>query len=374
MNPLLPGVRDNRTAEAAGAIRSRRTGKWRTVALILALSTVLASAADHAIAAWIGVREGGSAYRRIGPESGPQVFGAGSSLLQFGLSWPEVSQALGRGIENWGVPASSPEIWEISQAGATNTDLMLIGVSVYDLNEYHVAERRANFVRLAQTVRDLRDSKADWELSARLLNQYLFIYARLLFPTAGYTDKTHVGLRAKARAMLRLPSAAEDRDNELVLPSKPILQFGDSKTRVSNWDDARMLRRLALLRSENRGKHAFDGPKRLAFNRMLSTARSHGDIIIVVLPVTEAYAREFLTPEETAQFEESLSEARVIAPAVRIIRLDRVPGLMAHEYFSDLVHLNAAGREIATAAFLDAFKASAHSSRGNQKPAARSSE
>jgi hypothetical protein len=251
---------------------------------------------------------------------------------------------------------------------------MLIGVSVYDLNEHHVAERRANFVPLAQTVRDLRDSNADWELSTRLLNQYLFSYARLLFPTAGYTDKTHVGLRAKARAMLRLPSAAEDRENALVLPSEAILQFGDSTTRVSNWDDARMLRRLALLRSENRGRHAFDGPKHLAFKRMLSLARSRGDIIMVVLPVTEAYAREFMTPDDSARFEEGLNDAVSVAPATRIIRLDRVPGLMSHEYFSDLVHLNAAGREIATSSFLNALDGSVDASDGDHAAALRSPE
>lgn len=36
-----------------------------------------------------------------------------------------------------------------------------------------------------------------------------------------------------------------------------------------------------------------------------------------------------------------------------VIRLDREPGLTSHDYFSDLVPLNSAGRRIATKAFLN---------------------
>jgi hypothetical protein len=271
--------------------------------------------------------------------------------------WPEVSEALGQGIENWGVPASSPEIWEVSQRVAANTNLTLIGVSVYDLNEYHVADGRARIVPILQTIQDLRDSNADWELSRRLLNQYPLAYVRLLFPTAGLTDKVHVGLRAKVREFVGLRAAAEDREDALILPSDPVLQFGDSSKKVSDWDPARMLRRLALLRLENGGDHVFNGPKQLAFKRMLLQAQTRGPIILVVLPVTDSYTDEFLTSEVTARFEAVLADAQRQATETTIIRLDQVRGLSSDEYFSDLVHLNAAGRRIATDAFLSRLNA-----------------
>jgi hypothetical protein len=245
----------------------------------------------------------------------------------------------------------------VSQRVAANTNLTLIGVSVYDLNEYHVADGRARIVPILQTIQDLRDSNADWELSRRLLNQYPLAYVRLLFPTAGLTDKVHVGLRAKVREFVGLRAAAEDREDALILPSDPVLQFGDSSKKVSDWDPARMLRRLALLRLENGGDHVFNGPKQLAFKRMLLQAQTRGPIILVVLPVTDSYTDEFLTSEVTARFEAVLADAQRQATETTIIRLDQVRGLSSDEYFSDLVHLNAAGRRIATDAFLSRLNA-----------------
>lgn len=355
----LPSTGDSGSGQA---VRSWRSPKVR-LALVLALSILVASVADHAIAAWINLQKFSPTYRRIGPEERPQIFAAGSSLLQFGLQWPDVASFLGQGLENWGVPASSPEMWERAQPVAPETNLMLIGVSVYDLNEYRVAEGRANLVPIVQTLRDLRESNSDWSLSQRLLSQYLLKYARLLFPTAAFTDKVHVGLRAKARVLLGRPAAKEDLENELVLPSKPILQFGDSTLKVSNWDDARMLRRMALLRLENEGRHAFDGPKRLAFRRMLTKAGMQGGVIVVILPVTDAYAAEFLTPDVTREFEAAVADARRLVPDAIIVRLDREPGLSSNQYFSDLVHLNSAGRRIATDAFLRQLRDSAHHSQ-----------
>jgi hypothetical protein len=240
----------------------------------------------------------------------------------------------------------------MAQRGAMDSDLMLVGISVYDMNEYRVAESRAHLVPLAQTLADLRASSADASQYRRLLGQYPMAFVRRLFPTAGYTDKVLVGLRAKARVLLKLPSRAEDEENALVLPSGAVLQFGYSSKKVSDWDIARMVRRLALLRSENGARHAFDGPKQLAFKRMLAWARSRGDVIIVVLPVAQAYADEFLNAEVMARFEAALADAHAVAPEAMLVRLDRAPHLSSHDYFSDLVHLNGAGRQIATDVFL----------------------
>jgi len=327
--------------------------KLRAVAILCA-SILVASIGDVALAAWLGIGWGpASAYRRIGPESGPQVFVAGSSLTQFGLSWPEVSRFMGQGVENWGVVASSPDIWEVSQRAATNADSTIIGISVYDLNEEHLSEARARVVPLSQTISDLRHSGADWELSRRLLDQYVTACIRLAFPTAGLTDKVQVALRAKMRELVGSSLAAQDRENELVLPTRPILEFGDSTVKVSDWDEARMVRRVALLRAENHGLHRFDGPKNLAFKRMLLRAHERGAVIIVVLPVTDAYLDAFLTADVNRRFEQVLAEARHVLPEATVVRLDRVPGLTSNRDFSDLVHLNSDGRRIATDAFLD---------------------
>ena len=338
--------------------RSTRGATKAQLAGIVFLSIVTASLADHAVAWWIrrDVRGGGTGseigiYRRIGPKTGPQVFGAGSSLLEFDLSWGEVSAFLVQGIEKWGVAGSSPDIWEISQRVATNANLMIIGVSVYDLNELHVSAFRAGIVPLAQTIRDLWDSDADWQFSRRLLGQYQLMYVRRLFPTAGESDAVLVGLRTKLRERLNQASA-EDREGALFLPSEPILEFGELTARVSDWPAARLLRRLALLSAENGGKHAFNGPKRLAFHRMLRRAQQQGRVIVVVLPVAQAYVDTFVTPDVVNRFEQTLTEAFRIVPEARVIRLDRVQSLTSHDYSFDLVHLNSAGRRIATAAFL----------------------
>jgi hypothetical protein len=85
---------------------------------------------------------------------------------------------------------------------------------------------------------------------------------------------------------------------------------------------------------------------------MLTRARQQGRVLIVVLPVASSYTREFLTPEVIRDFESALSDAHQSAPEAVVVRLDRVPALSSSEYFSDFVHLNSAGRAIATEAFI----------------------
>lgn len=316
---------------------------------------VIASMGSNLVSNWIGLPKPGAAYRRIGPQSGPQVFCAGSSLLQFGLSWPQISKTLGQGMENWGIGASSPSEWEMSQSMATNVNLMIIGVSVYDLNEYHLCNSRANIVPLTRTIQDLWRSGMSWQFSKRVLSQYPLAYLRELFPTAGNSDAVLVGLRRKLPAKLRTSAAAEDSANSMVLPKAAVLEFGGSTEKLSDWPEAKTLRRLALMRSEIQGLHDFDGPKQLAFRRMLQRAKECGASIVVVLPVAPLYAHEFLTPEVNRKFEKSVAEAQRAFPDARLVRLDQVAALQSDEYFSDPVHLNGAGREIATEAFLKAL-------------------
>ena len=320
--------------------------------LVVCSALVIAIVFNYLVAFWIKLPDYTPIYRRIGPETGPQVFCAGSSLLQFGLSWPEVSKTLDQGIESWGVAASTPSEWEVFQTLAKSTNLMIIGVDLYDLNEYHLCEGRASVVPLAQTILDLWQSRPGWQFSKRLLSQYPLSYLQKLFPAAGSSEAVFVGLRRLLPERLRPSSAAEERANALVLPSDPVMNFGATDAKVSDWTPDKTLWRLAQMRSETGGKHAFNGVKRLAFERMLLRARKHGSVIVVVLPVSPAYAHQFVTPQVVHDFESALDEAQRIDPEAQFVRLDKLAALNSDECFGDLVHLNNAGKRIATEAFL----------------------
>lgn len=328
-----------------------RTG-GRHLAAVLLASVLLAALLDRVVAEVIALPRPSSTYRRIGPRDGPQVFCAGSSLLQFALSWRDVSAEIGQGIENWGVGGSSPDIWEMSQPLAANANMMIIGVSLFDMNEYRQADSRANFVPLSQTVLDLWSSQPGPGVSKRLLEQYGLALVRTVFPSAGSSDAVLVGLRRLGRRLLALSTAAEDDANALVVPKGPILEFGEYRDRITDWSAGRTLRRLSLLRSESGGRHGFVGPKQLALRRMLRRAGESGCSIVVVLPVAPAYLKEFATPRVVGEFEEALRQATDGAQRVDVLRLDRDPGLNADDVFADLVHLNSDGRARATQAFL----------------------
>lgn len=319
------------------------------------LSLVLASAANHFLARWLAITrtEGVGIYRRVGPEGGPQVLCAGSSLLVSALSWSNVSEALGQGVETWGVGGSSPEIWEEWQARRPLANTTIIGVSVYDLNEMHLAEDRAAVVPLSRTVDDLWRSGASPALSHRILAQYALTYVRLLFPTAGSGDKVLSGLRSKAADLLGMQARLTEYEGVVHEPKPPLLDAGDSTDTVTEWSSARVLRRLAALRVENRGRHEFfKGPKHAAFHRLLSQARRQGRVIIVVLPVTREYSQEFLDAADDAAFEKAIQQAMAIVPDATLVRVDRLPGISDPRYFLDLVHMNSLGRRVATQALL----------------------
>jgi len=340
----------------SGSVRGNTSHPRRMrPAAVLLVSLVLASSANHLLAHWLGLSwtEGMGIYRRVGPETGRQAFCAGSSLLVSGLSWSKVSEALGQGIETWGVGGSSPDIWEEWQHQRPLSNTMIIGVSVYDLNEMHLANDRATIVPLSRTINDLWASDADPALWHRVLTQYSLRYVRLLFPTAGNADQVQVGMRSKVAEQLRLQASLAEHEGVVFEPSPPLLDAGESTATVSEWSSARVLRRMAALRAENRGRHEFyKGPKRMALHRLLSQGRRQGCVIVVVLPVTREYSEAFLDESAIAAFERAVHEAMAIAPEATFVRLDRVPGISDPRYFSDLVHMNSFGRRLATEAFL----------------------
>jgi len=55
-------------------------------------------------------------------------------------------------------------------------------------------------------------------------------------------------------------------------------------------------------------------------------------------------------------FEKSLADVQHAFPDALFVRLDQVAELQSDDYFSDPVHMNGAGRDIATEVFLKALK------------------
>ncbi len=332
-----------------------RRRSMRPVAVLFS-ALVLAFAANYLLASWLGFSRTTSGYigiyRRVGPETGPQVFCAGSSLLVSALSWPRVSEALGEGIETWSVAGSSPDIWEVWQQQRSSSNTTIIGVSVYDLNEMHVAPERADVVPLSRTINDLRKSHAGSAISHRVLAQYALRYLRILFPTAGSGEKVLIGLRSKVAQQLgREASLAEHEDDVVVDPKPPLLGAGESTAGLNDYSPGRLLRRITALRADVSGQ-VFNGPKRRAFRRILTRAQRQGRVIVVVLPVSRAYSEAFLDESSKAAFESEIHEAMAIAPEAMLVRLDCVPGISEPGNFLDLVHMNSFGRRMATRAFL----------------------
>jgi hypothetical protein len=323
---------------------------------VVGSAILIVAVISHLLAASFGFPPARPAYRRIGPEKGPQVYCAGSSLFQFGLSWAEISKDLGEGIENWGIGGSSPSEWEVLQARETNANMLLIGISLYDMNEARLCDHRASIVPIKQTIWDLFDSHSGWQFSKRVLSQYPLAYLRHLFPTAGRSFEVMVGLRMKMRQIFRMSDAAEDRARVAFLPSGPVLKFPESKESVRDWSSARTMRRVSEMRGDSHGTNAFEGPKWLAFQRMLQRAKPRERIMVVVLPVSPSYIQHLTTPEAVRAFDDLLEQTRRTFPEAQLMRLDQVPALRSDDCFGDLVHLNSAGRDIATDAFLKELK------------------
>lgn len=269
------------------------------------------------------------------------------------ISWQRVSDTVATTIENWFVAGSSPSEWEVLQHQAPDVHLTFIAVSAYDLNEDFSCDYRADVVPFRQTVNDLRQSHSDWQFSKRILSQYPLKYVRILFPTVGRSDGVMVGLRGGFAKLLSPWIRIEAEPGPAIGAGNKGGTEDDEKERLTEWTQARTLRRIVLMRSACRGKQRFDGPKKLALLRMLEQAHRQGQVVVIVLPVSVIYTREFLSPQVTAQFEATLSAAQRAVPAARWFRLDQVAELKSDDKFWDLVHLNVFGQQIATKAFLD---------------------
>jgi len=154
-----------------------------------------------------------------------------------------------------------------------------------------------------------------------------------------------VGIRAK---LLKLIGQSVDAG---AAPKFGGTAKSDIQERVSDWDEARTQRRLVLLRAACPGKQSFDGPKSLAFLRLLHRAERHSEVILVVVPQPPIYRDALLPPAAMRQFDDELSQLQRECRQLHVVRLDRLPTLDHNELFYDDVHLNMYGQQIATAAF-----------------------
>lgn len=326
----------------------RRLNRNLELALILCVVTAICSAGSHAAILWLKIRHTHGGNHHYGPKDQKALtILHGSSLAYSGLDWERISERVGGAIESWATAGSSPAEWELQHRRSPEVTQAFIVVSPYDLNEYILCDMRADIVPLSLAIGDLWRVDADWPFCKRVLGQYPVMLVRTLFPTVGRSDGVMTGVRDWLRKMT--PGKNSVGSNEGVIFEAA--GMSESRERLSDWSPARLQRRLVLMRSACEGRHTFNGPKKMALTRLVKRAEDQGPIIFVVVPVSPAYQKEFLTPEVMAEFETVLTELHQLCPRARLVRVDQIPAIRDDALFSDLVHLNIYGRQIATAAF-----------------------
>ena len=320
-----------------------------TAAVVIATTSLL----SHSLVGWLGIRTGVVRHRVVGEaRPGPSAYMAGSSLLFDCLALDRVSKQFQQGMETWFVAGSSPSEWEPFQSQAGAARLTLIGISAYDLNEEFLCDFRSQVVSLPQAASDLAAIQASWPLTKRVVSQYPLKYVRFLFPTAGRSAGVMGGLKEQMGKVLKPWMKVESEAGPKVPDPGAGGVAPEELEKISDWSAGTMLRWVTKMRSACHGRHSYDGLKKLAFLRMLEKAERQGRVIVVVLPVSPAYSREFLTGQAPLEFERALACAMKSAPKVQWVRLDQVPGLSSNDHFWDLVHMNTYGRQAATDAFL----------------------
>lgn len=246
-------------------------------------------------------------------------------------------------MQGWAVPAGSVVEMEVLQAQVPTARLTLLGVAISDLNENYVSDFRSEIVPLNSAVTGLWKSQSSWPLGRRILSQYPLSYLRVLFPTAGRSTSIMVGIREGLRALRPSKSKPEPTERAVV-----VSENNTHNENITTWPEDRMVRNIGDLRASAGGKFEFNGPKRDALFRFMKRGGDLGKTVVLVLPLSPVYQREFVTKEVTTRFEELLSAAKKASPDTLWIRLDAAPELQSNELYWDLVHLNALGQAIAS--------------------------
>jgi hypothetical protein len=321
--------------------------------LFVSITAILiAATGSHLIAGWLKVKTTAAEAFTIGKSNGnPPAFLAASSVGGYGILWDQIASQLDTEIKTWGIAGGSPIEFEQFQKRVPEARTTFIVVSTYDLDEALTCDFRAAIVPMGQAIESLRANHADWKYSKQVLSQYPMTWLRTLFPTLG-----------RSRGLM---GATLIKVNDLVKRSSseslagPTIKFGKAtaddeyiRQKLSDWPKSKVIGKLVAMRVDFQGEHAFNGAKRRALERMLQYADQRGRTVVMVMPISPAYTKEFISPELVRKFEAALADVRHDAPRVEWLRLDQVPGLASDENFCDLQHMNVSGREIATEALL----------------------
>ena len=331
---------------------------WRRLLGTGAAVLVLSAGLSHLVAAALGVAYASVGRLSVQPDRrGPPIAVLGSSLTLYGLDHEALATALGRPVTALFVPSGSPAELETLQAEVAAASTTVVGVSIYDMNELVLADRRPELVPLGRAMADLWETGADWPFAKRVLGQYVLHATARAFPTAGKSDLVMVGIRRVARDLAGRRSsvrsvAAPPLDGAVAPPAVAFdpRAVPDRERTLEEWPLEERLRSVANYRASGREQHAFRGPKSLALRRLASATAARGEVVVVVFPVSLTYAREFLDAAATARLEQELDSLARAVPAVAVLRLDRDPALRSDRAFRDLVHLGSDGRRRATEA------------------------
>ena len=326
----------------------------RQLAIVSTLAILIATTGSHWMASWVKVKTIAAQAFTFGQTNGnPPAFLAGSSLADYGILWEQVSTQLDMEIKVWGIAGSSPFEWEQFQSKAPEARTAFIVVSAYDLDEGIICDFRADLVPLSYTIKTLREIHANWNYSKRVLSQYPMTWLRTLFPTLGRSRGVMGNVRIKLQKLIKPSSRTSETE------AGPTIKFGKEtvvdeykQQRVSDWSGSEILRKTTAMRAGFQGDRSFHGPKRLAFERMLQCAEQRGRTIVVVLPVSPTYSKEFMPLTSACEFENALAELQRRVHRTEWLRLDQISVLVSDDNFCDLVHMNSFGQKIATETFL----------------------
>ena len=326
--------------------------RLRQFAVILISVVGLTSVFSHIITEWAGFETDVNQRRHFkisGKEyHAPPIIIAGGSIIGAAVDCDMLATNLERPVIPVVVPYGSPCEIEYLTRDVSNADVTVVGVSIYELDDQFISEFRADIVPITQTASDLWESHCDWAYVQRMINYYPQSCLRMLFPTLGRSMSVLVGVRAHLRRFLR-PSAKGAPDE--------LLKVNQSSTeRITEWPRGRLLRNLAEMEGECLGRHKFDGPKRLAFIRLLRQQARHGKVVVLLLPVSPPYRNELVNAEDKAAYEKLVAEIAKEEPDVKWVRIDQLPEFESTDYFRDFNHMNLAGEQIATKAIAAELK------------------
>jgi hypothetical protein len=317
---------------------------------VLAVATILAVIGSHLLIDWTKIKTTVSEPLVFGEPNGrPPAFRAGSSLSDYDIDWKAIAGQTHTEILAWGVAGGSPYEFEQVQKKVPDACATYIVVSSYDMDEANVSDFRAALVPLSEAIKSLRAIHANWSYSKQAISEYPMTWLRTVFPTIG-RSRAIMGLIHERihNIFSHSVSAPETVGGPLLDVSKEKVADNYRLQKIEDWSKAELAGKVSAMRAGFQGSDAFDGQKFHSLLRMLQFGCDHGPTIVVVVPVSSEYSKEFMTPELTRQFEASLSDARQRYPKVEWLRLDNVHELESDANFCDLVHMNTSGQEMTT--------------------------